>query len=257
MAVSRLAKRLREHDWLAALIELVIVVVGILIALQVSNWNQDRADHARANRYYARLHADLLTDLASIEEAHAFWTQVIGFGEQAMAYSETGRRVQDSNWKTVLAYYQASQLYPFELADTTFIEMRASGDLALIGDENLRKRLADYYRLTGNGIRSDILRHNPVYRMQIRGLTPWNVQQYIWGHCFRQEEGAHQALLDCKEPISEAESAAILDTYRRDPTLLGDLRTWMSMVQVSRIIVTGIRPETTSLIAKVKTAQQK
>ncbi len=257
MAASRLVRRLREHDWLAALIELAIVVFGILIALQVSNWNQDRIDYARANRYYARLHADLLTDLASIDEANAFWTQVAGFGEQAMVYGENGTRVKDSNWKTVLAYYQASQLYAFDLADTTFTEMRASGDLALIGDESLRKRLADYYRLTDGGTRSDILRHNPVYRMQIRGLTPWHVQQYIWNHCWRQGEGARQFLLDCKAPISEQESAAILDTYRRDPTVLNNLRTWMSMVQVSRIIVISIRPETSALIKDVEKAQGK
>src|SRR3954464_5536381 len=34
MSATKLVQRLREHDWLAALIELVIVVVGILLALQ-------------------------------------------------------------------------------------------------------------------------------------------------------------------------------------------------------------------------------
>ena len=256
MAAARLARRLREHDWLAALIELVIVVVGILIALQVSNWNQDRVDRSRADRYYARLQADLLTDLSSIDEAHAFWIQVSGFGKQAMAYSESGKRVQDSNWKTLLAYYQASQLYPFELADTTFTEMRASGDLSLIADENLRKHLADYYRLTGSGVRGDILHHNPAYRMQIRGLTPWNVQQYIWQHCFRQGQGVHQTLIDCRAPISENESAAILDGYRHDPSLLQNLRTWMSQLQVSIIVVSDFRDETRALISRIEAARR-
>ncbi|MBS0432082.1 MAG: hypothetical protein JSS21_06710 [Proteobacteria bacterium] len=254
MAAKRLVARLREHDWLAAFIELVIVVVGILIALQVSNWNQDRVDRARADRYYARLHADLATDVSTTGEAIAFWAQVTKFGEQAMAYSEQGARVDGSNWKTLLAYYQASQIYPFELADTTFVEMRASGDLALIVDENLRKRLADYYRLTGNGMRSDILRHNPVYRMQIRGLTPWSVQQYIWEHCFRQGSGAQQILVECKAPLGEDEAAAILDTCRRDPTLLQNLRAWMSQVQVSSIIVSNVQGETHALIASVDAA---
>lgn len=257
MTAKRLIARLREHDWLAACIELAIVVLGILIALQVSNWNQDRSDHARAERYYARLHADLLTDLSSIADATAFWTQVTKFGEQSMAYSEHGTRVANSNWKTLLAYYQAGQLYPFELTDTTFVEMRASSDLALISDENLRKRLADYYRLAGTGIRANILRHDPVYRMQIRGLTPWNVQQYIWGHCFRQGQGAQQQLLDCKAPISEEESVAILETWRHDPTLLQNLRAWMSMVQVGGIIVSSIQPEARELAARVEAAQRK
>jgi hypothetical protein len=54
MRAMNLASRLRAYDWIAAVIELVIVVVGILIALQVSNWNQDRVEHARADSYYRR-----------------------------------------------------------------------------------------------------------------------------------------------------------------------------------------------------------
>lgn len=256
MTTRRLFARLREHDWTAALIELAIVVLGILIALQVSNWNQERVDRARADRYYARLHADLAVDLATVAETIRFWAEVTKFGTQAIAWSEHGTLVQGSNWKTLLAYFQASQIHPFELADTTFVEMRSSGDLALIADEDLRKRLADYYRLTGSGMRSDILRHNPAYRTQIRGLTPWAIQQYIWTHCFRQGSGAQQFLVDCRAPISEAESAGILDAYRRDPALLQNLRAWMSLVQVSSIIVSSIAPETRALAVAVDDARQ-
>ncbi len=39
MRAARLATRLRDYDWAAAFIELLIVVVGILIGLRVSNWN--------------------------------------------------------------------------------------------------------------------------------------------------------------------------------------------------------------------------
>lgn len=51
------AARLRSQDWTAAVIKPPIVVVGILIALQVSNWNENRLDHARADGYCRRLHA--------------------------------------------------------------------------------------------------------------------------------------------------------------------------------------------------------
>src|SRR6478752_10417116 len=68
MALRRLAGRLREHDWFAAGIELLIVIAGILVALQVSNWNGDRQDRARARQYAQRLHGELQTDLDRSEE---------------------------------------------------------------------------------------------------------------------------------------------------------------------------------------------
>lgn len=52
MTASRWISRLREHDWLAVGIELAVVVLGILIALQVGDWNQARLYRARARNYY-------------------------------------------------------------------------------------------------------------------------------------------------------------------------------------------------------------
>jgi hypothetical protein len=83
MSLMKLSARLRAHDWTAALIELLIVILGILVALQVSNWNQGRLDRARADAYYVRLHAELAADLRSMDAAHAFWAQVAGFGRAA------------------------------------------------------------------------------------------------------------------------------------------------------------------------------
>lgn len=254
MGMLKLAARLRSYDWTAAVIELAIVVVGVLVALQVSNWNQDRIDRARAQRDYQRIHAELLTDGKAMEETLAFWQVVSAYGAAAIANGESGQRVEDSNWKTVLAWYQASQLMPFELEDTTFVEMRDSGDLTLIADENLRKRLADYYRLTSSGIRANILRHDPVYRMQIRGLTPWHVQQYIWEHCFRQLDATRQQLIDCPSPISEAEAATVLDTYRHSDSLLQNLRFWMSTLKVSGIVIANSHGAETKLAADVEAA---
>ncbi len=257
MAAARLAKRLREHDWLAAFIELVIVVVGILIALQVSNWNQDRVDHTRAQEYYRRLHADLLEDRRDMDLTQAFWAKVGNYGHAAIANGETGKLVDGSEWKTVLAWYQAGQILPFELSNTTYNEMRSDGSLALIADENLRKQLAEYYRLSDNGISANLLRHDPVYRLQVRGLTPWQVQQYIWGHCFSEtSEVITQKLIDCPSPITEQQAAAILAGYRQSPTLLQNLRSWMAILQVSHYALASARENALLLAAEIQAARK-
>ena len=91
--------------------------------------------------------------------------------------------------------------------------MSETGDLSTIDTPAPDELLADsLVRLTATGtIRANILRHDPVYREQIRGVTPWAVQQYIWEHCFRQLGGIRQELIDCPAPISEAASADLLD----------------------------------------------
>ena len=235
--MRRLAQRLREHDWMAAVIELVIVIAGILIALQVSNWNQERSDRARGQVYLRRIHADLQSDLANMASARKFWGQVAAYQTAALANREHGQLVDGSQWKTLLAYYQARQIRPFELEDTSFAEMRDAGDLGLIPDEKLRVGLARYYRLGGNGIEAKILAHDPVYRVQVRGLVPTDVQAYIWTHCYKQLEGIEQRLIDCASPIPESRAAELLVPLQQSDSLLQNLRYWNTWLRVSTFVI--------------------
>lgn len=255
MRAMKWLARLRRHNWTASIIELLIVALGILLALQVSNWNQDRLDRERSGRYLQRIHSELLADREDIDQTIVLWRTVSAYGQAAIAHGERGDLVDDSNWKTLLAYYHASQLKTIELEDTTFSEMRDSGDLALIADEELRKQLADYYRMTGAGTRAMILRHDPVYRPQVRGLTPWHVQQYIWNNCFKQLAGTMQEYLDCPSPISEQQAAAVLADYAKAGDLLHNLRYWMSTLKVSVIVIGGVRKDTERLLAEVSAAK--
>ena len=44
MVLQKLATSLRQHDWGTALIEVLVVVLGIFIGLQVDDWNTARKD---------------------------------------------------------------------------------------------------------------------------------------------------------------------------------------------------------------------
>ncbi|MDR7067814.1 hypothetical protein J2X02_000631 [Pseudoxanthomonas japonensis] len=256
MRGTRWLVRLRRHNWTASIIELVIVALGILLALQVSNWNQERLDRARGDRYLQRIHSELVADRQDIDQTIALWRTVSTYGGAAIAHGERGDLVGGSRWKTVLAYYHASQLKTIELEDTTFSEMRDSGDLGLIANEELRKQLANYYRMTGAGTRAMILKHDPEYRPQVRGLTPWHVQEYIWSNCFRQLAGTQQEYLDCPSPISEQQAGLILADYGKADDLLQNLRFWMSTLKVSVIVIGGVRKDTEVLLDDVRAAQK-
>jgi len=255
MVASRLMARLREHDWMAAAVELVIVVVGILIALQVSNWNQDRIDRNRAQGYYRRIHADLRADLKNMDATLVFWRAVSAYGDAAIADGE-GKRDDAQGWKMLLAWYQASQTMPFVASDAAFGEMRSAGELGLIADEGLRKRLDDYYSLSGVGGQSIIREQYPEYRLQIRGLTPWHVQQYIWSRCFTESSFITQQFVDCDAPIGAQEASTILRSYRDSPALLNQLRAWMSTLRVSEIVLVNDRRDAEQLDAAVTRAMQ-
>jgi hypothetical protein len=48
MILRRVIQHVKKQEWTAIWIDLVIVVVGVFIGIQVSNWNAARADEVRA-----------------------------------------------------------------------------------------------------------------------------------------------------------------------------------------------------------------
>ena len=52
--------------------EIILVVIGILIALQINNWNQSQADNKRLNIYKSNLLEDLELDKSRLEQCLEF-----------------------------------------------------------------------------------------------------------------------------------------------------------------------------------------
>ena len=253
MALHTIARRLRDHDWVAVFIEVLIVVAGVFIALQVTNWNEERKAAVRGDDYLLRLRGELLLDSRMIERMVAFRTQVQGFGLRAMAHAETGALHEGSAWKTLLAYYHASQIWPYRKPAVTFEEIRSAGDLGLIRASALRARIADHYSdNAGSGI-SEVLRNIPDYRESVRGLTPWPVQEYIWKSCFRTEAQT-QEMIPCDAPVSEEQAQAVLDDYRSSPDLLPQLRFWMATNALGMLLLDDVRSDADALAKDIDSA---
>jgi hypothetical protein len=251
MQSKRIVQRLKDHDWMAVAIEILIVVVGVLIALQVSNWNDDRKDSARGQDYLRRMHADLRQDVDSIADIAAFRRQVYDYGIAAIAYAEHGTLYKDSAWKTVLAYYQASQLWPYRIPDTTFQEIRSSGELDLIRNPALRNHISSHYGNSSGSQVVEVLGVIPRYREDVRGMTPWAIQQYIWAKCY-DASSRKQQLLDCPSPVSDTEAQTVLDQFRASPELTRELRFWIANVGTSQILMRTIRQEAEGLDKEIQ-----
>ena len=67
MILRRLAEGVRKQDWFTVVVEVLIVVVGIFLGLQVDDWNNARKDRIDEQGFIARLHGELLLaeDLSS------------------------------------------------------------------------------------------------------------------------------------------------------------------------------------------------
>ncbi|NBB91904.1 MAG: hypothetical protein GVY32_01905 [Gammaproteobacteria bacterium] len=264
MILRSLMKHVRDQNWFAVGLDFLIVVVGVFIGIQVANWNESRHEADRARGYLERIHTDLATDLVELDRRRAFWTRVTAYGHGAIAYAESGKLVEDSAWKTLLAFYQASQLYPFVPSDTTYQEMRSAGELGLLRDQAIREALASYYVVGAGYAANWLFRTEPEYRRLVRGLTPVIASRQVWAECHRSFSAASQAgrkaggqaLRDCDSPMTEAEAQAVLDGYLADPHLLTELRFWITNLEVMTGLISEHETHARTLSQRVNGAIQ-
>ncbi len=127
-----------------ALGEIFLVVIGILIALQVNNWNLDRLEKRKSREFHQRLSNDLdqiIRFLGGIEEYSSLVANQL---DEAVELLESGEF--DDSTKRVLDfafgnYFRLSRHLP-ELS--TYEEMKSSGQLGLIYNLELREELSKY-----------------------------------------------------------------------------------------------------------------
>ena len=60
MIIRRLADAIRQQSWFTVFLEILIVVAGIFIGLQVDDWNNLRKDRGDEQHYLNRLHDEIL-----------------------------------------------------------------------------------------------------------------------------------------------------------------------------------------------------
>lgn len=69
MHLQRITAAIRNANYGALLLEMLVVVVGVLLALAADRWNQDRLDAIETGRIVARLKSDTARNLAVFRES--------------------------------------------------------------------------------------------------------------------------------------------------------------------------------------------
>lgn len=228
MRYRRLIDQLRQQNWMAVAIDLVIVVVGVFIGIQVANWNEDRATQRKADVFTLQLRADLL------EEAWAYERQI----DYDTSVRDSARRAADALSGTVplpdeallINAYRATQYSESTRRRATYDELTSTGSISLITDRKLRVLAMSVYsarRLNDIGLQGERSEYRRLFRMRVPQAMQATLAEKCGDRVIRDPRYDNIALSlahDCSTglPAAElAESAAIL---RADPDMLPTLR---------------------------------
>ena len=225
MILRRLRDNLKTQNWTTIAIELAIVIVGVFVGNQVSNWNQARLEKQATNRMLDQLRPELRDKFVFFKSAHVYYAVTRQYAAQALAGWRGDPRVSDNQF--VIAAYQASQIYGLGINAQNWTLTFGGDQLRDIDDQRLRRNLAavltaDYAPLQFNAVATP-------YRQHVRQVIPDAVQNQIRTHCgdFNvQQEGAQYLVVlpsSCAlklDPAAAAQAAALL---RAHPELVDEL----------------------------------
>ena len=235
MILRRVIKHFRQQEWTAIFLDFLIVVVGVFVGLQVSNWNDARSEEQRAKSYLLRLIDDVSDDVEMLEERKSFWARQLVLGQQALDAREALLTNRERAWEVIRAFHHASNSVPMNLRDGTYMEMINSGQLGLIKNTRLRDLLALYYANSWGVELSSII---PDYRMTVRRIIPPDLHSHLMP-CHRVEGTHRHLLIDCPAPIGGSDIITVANNLIADNQLRGDLVYAMSVMSTSTSIVSG------------------
>ena len=243
MIRRRVVEQLKEQQWVAVGIELLIVVLGVFIGLQVSNWNQDRVSARQGAIFTERLKADLRHEDWIYQLMIDYNRQVLKNAEQSVSALEGRTTLSDE--ALLVSAYRATQYKQPVRRRSTFDELISTGTIGLILDGKLRDTAMRLYSFTTMDNMALEGRESR-YREAFRVAMPNEVQHSLGRQCGDRyiDPGDYQAIasvLDypCRTDLSAEAISEAAQVIRSTPALVPLLRLRIADIETRLGDLTG------------------
>jgi hypothetical protein len=125
--------------------EIVLVVIGILIALQINNWNENKKNKKTELLFLKEIKASLTSDTLTIRDVLSFnQNKIIIVNNLTKIFIDT--LTHNDRFKIIEANTKAFTAYEvFNPKQTTWNNLLSSKSLDIVQDAKLRNALIDYY----------------------------------------------------------------------------------------------------------------
>lgn len=140
---SLIAQSLFRNYLLYALGEIILVVIGILIALQINTWNQNRLNRIEEQKILKNLKADFENNKALLEAAKNKSKEGISYCLVMLGHTGTKQRPKTARaFDSILNNIFTSPNY--SPVNGTLDELINSGKLGFLRNEDLRKKISSW-----------------------------------------------------------------------------------------------------------------
>jgi len=127
--------------------EIVLVVIGILIALQINNWNENRKDQLRLKNHYLELLNELNNDKKNLNKIIEVVRELNNQTFEISEFINTSQTKTDTT-KIVNNLLNAEPYAFFSVSKSAYTTLLSSGDIQLIENTKIKNALSIYHDVT-------------------------------------------------------------------------------------------------------------
>jgi Family of unknown function (DUF6090) len=129
--------------------EIILVVIGILIALQINNWNEVQKGKMKATTILKEIRSDMFKDLELIEELKPYWGREIMYFKKVLPSFNPRKEITSFEGFDTISKISYLELFgydmPFRSSKSAYDAMIADGNSDLIINDTLYSNIQRFY----------------------------------------------------------------------------------------------------------------
>jgi len=165
--------------------EIVLVVIGILIALQINNWNQDRLATIEEHNIYKNLNTEFKTNKELLQEDIAENNNSMSAGKILMdliGSDDDALRAKNPD-SLIFRFFESGGI---DFSENTILELIQSGKMQYIQNDNIKNLTFEWNQKKENAVRSYeqkqrvtnlliayLYKRYPIKNIDIYGVLKW------------------------------------------------------------------------------------
>ncbi len=192
--------------------EIVLLVAGILIALAINNWNENRKDRTREGQILRQLKSEYQANLAQLREKIGIRNKVISSGTRLLEFTDNPENVPADSLYARLYWLQTDPTF-----DPIKDDILGTSNLRLISNDSLRQLLSNWTSDVSQVQEIELawqkMRNDNVFNFMVDNRLARNTQNHIWKNGYvpaHALDKQHTAVLKINQSVVAPDPRKIL-----------------------------------------------
>ncbi len=132
--------------------EIILVVIGILIALGLNNWNEDRKSVRTSKILLKEIVEDLKTDTIAFNAAYNSVLEQLENEEWVLARQDYEINQVERLWDCFSGWY-----FDHYINERTFQKIQNDANMRIIGYDSIFEKITSYYKVHNNRLKAHVI----------------------------------------------------------------------------------------------------